>query len=253
MPIENMIPKQIHYCWFGGNPLPKSAIKCIDSWRKFFPDYEIKEWNESNFDVNMMVFTQEAYNAQKYAFVSDVARFWILYHEGGLYFDTDVEVIKPFDDILRRGAFMGVETPAKEGFSVPTVAAGLGLGCQQGHPFYQEILQYYNSIHYCDESGVPYPLTVVGHITRLLELKGLRPTNQIQNVAEIWIYPKEYFCPFDDNTGKLQLTSQSHSIHWYSKSWIENYGPIRMWTARVIHRVFGVSSLSWLRKLLNKE
>ena len=104
-----MIPKIIHYCWFGGKPLPKSAIKCIKSWRKFFPDYEIKEWNESNFDVNMMTYTREAYAAQKYAFVSDVARFWILYREGGVYFDTDVEVIAPMNDIIESGPFMGVE------------------------------------------------------------------------------------------------------------------------------------------------
>ena len=101
-----MIPKVIHYCWFGHNPLPKSALKCINSWRSYFPDYEIKEWNETNFDVNMMPYTTEAYNARKFAFVSDVARFWILLNEGGLYFDTDVEVIKGFDDIVSSGAFM---------------------------------------------------------------------------------------------------------------------------------------------------
>ena len=107
-----MIPKIIHYCWFGRNPLPESAIKCINSWKKFFPDYEIKEWNEDNFDVNIIPYTAEAYEAKKYAFVSDYARFWILYHFGGIYFDTDVEVIKPFDDILERGPFMGREQGA---------------------------------------------------------------------------------------------------------------------------------------------
>ena len=104
-----MIPKVIHYCWFGRNPLPESAVKCINSWRKHFPDYEIKEWNEDNFDVNIIPYTKEAYEAKKYAFVSDYARMWILYHFGGLYFDTDVEVIKPMDDIVKRGPFMGIE------------------------------------------------------------------------------------------------------------------------------------------------
>ena len=107
-----MIPKIIHYCWFGRNPLPESAIKCINSWKKFFPDYEIKEWNEDNFDVNIIPYTKEAYEAKKYAFVSDYARFWILYHHGGLYFDTDVEVIKAMDDIIELGPFMGVEVEA---------------------------------------------------------------------------------------------------------------------------------------------
>ena len=98
-----MIPKIIHYCWFGHNPLPNSAIKCINSWKKFFPDYEIREWNEDNFDVESIPYTAEAYRIKKYAFVSDYARFWVLYHHGGLYFDTDVEVIKPMDDIIERG------------------------------------------------------------------------------------------------------------------------------------------------------
>ena len=116
-----MIPKIIHYCWFGRNPLPESAQKCIASWKKFLPDYEIKEWNEDNFDVNIIPYTKEAYEAKKYAFVSDYARFWILYKYGGLYFDTDVEVIKPMDDIIERGPFMGIEVPANNA-GTPKVA-----------------------------------------------------------------------------------------------------------------------------------
>ena len=108
-----MIPKVVHYCWFGGNQLPDDAKKCIESWRKFFPEYEIKEWNERNFDFNCCDYVKEAYAAQKWAFVSDYARFWILYHEGGLYFDTDVEVIKDMSDIIAKGAFMGCETDNK--------------------------------------------------------------------------------------------------------------------------------------------
>ena len=108
-----MIPKVIHYCWFGRNPLPPLAVKCIESWKKFLPGYEIKEWNEDNFDVNIIPYIQEAYEARKYAFVSDYARFYILYHHGGIYFDTDVEVIKSIDDIIERGAFMGCENEAK--------------------------------------------------------------------------------------------------------------------------------------------
>ena len=110
---NNMIPKVVHYCWFGGNQLPDDAKKCIESWRKFFPEYEIKEWNECNFDVNCCDYVKEAYAAKKWAFVSDYARFWILYHEGGLYFDTDVEVIKDMSDIIAKGAFMGCETDNK--------------------------------------------------------------------------------------------------------------------------------------------
>lgn len=107
-----MIPKIIHYCWFGRGEKPALAKNCIASWRKFFPGYEIREWNEDNFDVNIIPYTAEAYTCKKYAFVSDYARFWVLYKYGGLYFDTDVEVIRPMDDIVARGPFMGIETPA---------------------------------------------------------------------------------------------------------------------------------------------
>ena len=125
-----MIPKIIHYCWFGRNPLPDSAQRCIDSWRKFLPDYEIKEWNEDNFDVNSIPYTEQAYKAKKYAFVSDYARFWILYHEGGLYFDTDVEVIKSLDDIICNGNFMGEESDEGhlDAYDGLGVNSGLGLG-----------------------------------------------------------------------------------------------------------------------------
>jgi mannosyltransferase OCH1-like enzyme len=102
------IPKKIHYCWFGGKELPDSAKKCIESWKTYFPDYEIKEWNESNYDVNKTIFTKEAYQIGKYAFVSDYARFDILYNYGGIYFDTDVEVIKPFADILTPPCVYGI-------------------------------------------------------------------------------------------------------------------------------------------------
>ena len=122
-----MIPKVIHYCWFGRNPLPKSALKCIDSWRKFFPDYEIKEWNEDNFDVNIIKYTQDAYNAKKYAFVSDYARIWILYNYGGVYFDTDVEVISPMTDIIEKGPFMGFEINNSTENKI-AVNPGLGIG-----------------------------------------------------------------------------------------------------------------------------
>ena len=148
-----MIPKIIHYCWFGRNELPKSALRCIDSWRKHFPDYEIKEWNEDNFDVDMMPFTREAYSRKKYAFVSDVARFWILYHHGGLYFDTDVEVIHPMDDIVEHGAFMGIEVECGNGNIFPLINPGLGLGAEPGMEFYRRVLEHYSSCHFLDADG----------------------------------------------------------------------------------------------------
>lgn len=242
-----MIPKVIHYCWFGDNSLPESAVKCIDSWRKFFPDYEIKEWNEDNFDVNIIPYTEEAYSVKKYAFVSDYARFWILYHYGGLYFDTDVEVVKSMKDIVERGGFMGIEVDGKNG-SYPQVAPGLGLGIKPKHPIYKAILDYYQNLHYLDNNGKPVNVTVVKHNTKVLKENGLQATNELQDVGGIWIYPRDYFNPYNDNTGKLKITNNTRSIHWYSKTWLPHQNPFRTKIVKFFHRVFGVNSLSFLRR-----
>ena len=221
-----MIPKVIHYCWFGGNPLPKSAQKCIASWRKYLPDYEIKEWNESNFDVNIIPYTAEAYKAKKYAFVSDYARFWILYKYGGLYFDTDVEVIKNMDDIIAKGPFMGCENEAKAG-AMPAqlgVAPGLGLGVNPGLGLCGEILEIYKDKHYILPDGSFSTDTVVTITTEFLCKYGMKNTDKVQEIAGVFIYPKEYFCPKDYVTGELKITKNSYCIHWYTASWASPYG-----------------------------
>ncbi len=242
-----MIPKTIHYCWFGSNPLPKSAKKCIASWKKFFPDYEIKEWNEGNFDVDSIPYTREAYERRKYAFVSDYARFYILYYHGGLYFDTDVEVIHSMNDIVEQGAFMGIEQDRE----LIGVAPGLGLGVSPKNNFYKEIISYYETLHYVDEKGIPYPGTVVSHTTQLLQQHGLVLKNELQQVADIWIYPNDYFNPLDDATGRLCMTENTRSIHWYAKTWVDNYGPVRIWVTRWIHRIFGIDSLQWWKRFIH--
>lgn len=217
-----MIPKVIHYCWFGGNPLPKSAQKCIASWKKYLPDYEIKEWNESNFDVNIIPYTAEAYKAKKFAFVSDYARFWILYKYGGLYFDTDVEVIKNMDDIIAKGPFMGCENEAKADATPAqlSVAPGLGLGVNPGLDLYGEILEDYKTSHFITASGELDFKTIVDRTTEVLCKYGLQNTSKIQEVAGVLIYPKEYFCPKDYISGKLNVTCNSYCIHWYGASWV---------------------------------
>lgn len=213
-----MIPKVIHYCWFGRNPLPKLAEKCIESWKKYLPDYEIKEWNEDNFDVNIIPYTKEAYQAKKYAFVSDYARFWILYKYGGIYFDTDVEVIKPMDDIIAKGPFMGCENEASD-TSVACVAPGLGLGVNPGLGLYNEILTMYESLHFINPNGSYNQKTVVQYTTELLCEHGLKNINQIQECAGVWIYPKEYFCPLEYTTNTLTITAKTYTIHHYMASW----------------------------------
>lgn len=216
-----MIPKIIHYCWFGRGPLPKSAKKCIDSWQKFLPDYEIKEWNEDNFDVNSIPYTQQAYEAKKYAFVSDYARFWILYHYGGLYFDTDVEVVGNMDEIIDGGAFMGIEQGAFLN-GMPMVAPGLGLGVEAEHPFYKRMLQVYGSLSYKKADGTQNMTTIVAYTTKELYAHGMKVSEDKQKICGIWIYPADYFCPMDSTTGIVTMTKRTVAIHHYDCSWIDH-------------------------------
>ncbi len=214
-----MIPKVIHYCWFGRKPLPRMALKCISSWRKFFPDYEIKEWNEDNFDVNVIPYTKEAYEAKRFAFVSDYARFWILYMHGGVYFDTDVEVIRPMDDIIRRGSFMGCETFVRE--DIPLyVAPGLGLACEAGNSLYKDILQFYSHLHFKTAEGENLK-TVVQYVSEHLLSLGLKKIKGIQHIEKgnIYIYPKEYFNPYDVEHDKMIITKNTRTIHYFAASW----------------------------------
>ena len=223
-----MIPKVIHYCWFGRNPLPPLAIKCIESWKKYLPEYEIREWNEDNFDVNIIPYTQEAYKAKKYAFVSDYARFWILYKYGGLYFDTDVEVIKPMNDIIAKGPFMGCENEVKDHEKTVLAIApgiglgvnpGLGLGVNPGLDLYKEMLDLYGTLHFVNPDGKLNLKTVVQYTTEILCQHGLRNVNKVQECAGVWIYPKEYFCPVDYSSKKFVITSNTKSIHHFAESW----------------------------------
>lgn len=214
-----MIPKIIHYCWFGRNPLPELAQKCIASWRKYLPDYEIKEWNEDNFDVNIIPYTAEAYAMKKYAFVSDYARFWILYKYGGIYFDTDVEVIRPIDDIIERGCFMGCETDGIKGATL-CVAPGLGLGVNPGLGLIRKMLDYYEDKHFEFHPDIVTQETVVHIATRILFESGMQNVKGIQQVGDVWIYPREYFCPINVTTNRLRITPNTRTIHHYAGTWI---------------------------------
>ena len=248
-----MIPKIIHYCWFGRNPLPPLAIKCIASWKKYFPDYEIKEWNEENFNVNIISYTQEAYKAKKYAFVSDYARFWILYKYGGLYFDTDVEVIKPMDDIVAIGPFMGCEKRIGENnFKTLAVAPGLGLGASAGLGLYKDLLDLYSTLHFNNEDNSFNLKTVVEYTTEVLYKYGLKDTCEIQKCAGVFIYPKDWFCPMDYDTGKICLTFNTRAIHHYCGSWLSHKEKVRIQVIRLIGKEVTVM-LRWIKHLFVKR
>lgn len=219
----------------------------MDSWRKHMPDYEIKEWNEENFDVNIIPYTAEAYKAKKYAFVSDYARFWILYHYGGVYFDTDVEVIKPLTDIIAKGNYMGCEKDyqTEGGAADICVAPGLGMAVNPGLGILKELLDLYSSLHFLNPDGSYNQKTIVRYTTEQLCRHGLQNTPNIQYCASLYIYPKEYFCPIDYWTGKKTVTNNTYSIHHYAASWIGTGRKLKNLTKRYVgyNRI-----LKWIQK-----
>ncbi|MBS6375854.1 MAG: glycosyl transferase [Clostridium sp.] len=219
---EKQIPKVIHYCWFGRNPLPESAKKCIASWKEYLPDYEIKEWNESNFELNCCDYVKEAYQEKMWAFVSDYVRFKVLYEWGGIYFDTDVELIKPIYDILEQGSFMGSEASPirKDGKEQILINPGLGLASVPQLDIYEEILSHYNNIHFIDAQGIQDITTVVTRVTNIMVAHGYNTEKkEKQRIGNIYVYPTDYFCPLNYYTGKLIITENTRSIHHYAETW----------------------------------
>lgn len=214
------IPKVIHYCWFGGAKLGPDELKCLDSWKRYLPNYEIIRWDESNFDVTCCPFVEEAYRAKRWAFVSDYARFKILFDRGGLYFDTDVEVVKPLDDIVAEGPFMGFQTDFTGERCKGEVAPGLGLGAVAGMSIYREALEMYEREHFTLPDGSHDVTTVVQRTTELLRAHGLQDHPGIQKVAGLTLYPSEFFNPKDLWSGVISVTENTRSIHHFGMSWV---------------------------------
>ena len=224
--------KKIHYCWFGGNELSKSTLECIDSWKKFFPDYEIIEWNESNFDVNSCRYSKEAYKAKKWAFVSDFARFKILLENGGIYFDTDVEVIRSFKNLVDAGSFMGCEKMS--------VNPGLGVGFVDNvetRCFFEEIMGLYNNMGFIMDDGSYNQKTIVEYTTKLLKKYGYIENGKKQKVCGITIYPSEFMCPFNPETHITNITKNTVSIHRYDSSW---YGEREIYIRKLRDRLSNI-------------
>lgn len=209
----NMIPKIIHYCWFGRKPLPKLAVKCIESWKKYLPDYEIKEWNEDNFNLDLYPYVREAYNNRKFAFVTDVVRLYVLYTEGGIYMDTDVEVLKTLDMFLHHNAFSGFETET----SIQT-----GIMASEKHgKWAKENLDYYVDKHFVKEDGSLDLTTNVTTITNYMLTYGLKRNNEYQDFPGlITFYPKDYFCPKSPETREVHITDNTCTIHHFDGSWL---------------------------------
>ena len=208
-----MIPKIIHYCWFGGNPLPELAEKCIASWKKHCPDYELMLWNEANFDVNTVPFTAQVAKAKKWGFIVDYIRAYVVFHYGGIYLDTDVELLKPFGiTMLKNKCFSG--------FEGNNIAPGLVFAGEKGCVIAKELMGFYSSYNFIKENG-ELNLTVSPKIFSNILLKyGLKQNNSYQELGVITVYPTEFFCPKDFHTGTVSITDNTYSIHHYDASWV---------------------------------
>lgn len=226
-----MIPKIIHYCWFGGKEKPRLAKKCIKSWHRYCPDYQYIEWNEDNFPISKYPYAQYCLDNKKYAFLSDFVRLVVVYENGGIYFDTDVELIKSPDELLDNSAYFGFETDEY-------VATGLGFGAEAGNHLVKEMMEdYENSFK---EQGNDYQFLPCPKVnTKVFINHGLVQNGQKQTVDGALILPADYMNPYDDPTGRLNKTENTLSIHWYAKSWMSKRKIIRSTLTKPFHRIFG--------------
>ncbi|MBR3017174.1 MAG: glycosyl transferase [Clostridia bacterium] len=235
-----MIPKTIHYCWFGRNEKPKLVRKCIASWKKHCPDYEIIEWNEDNFDVSQHPYLQWRHDRRKWAFLSDVARLLVVKEHGGIYLDTDVEVIRTLDDLRQFDAYFGFE---EDHF----IATGLGFGSVQNHPVMDEMLRMYFALE-PNKNGEYPTVSCPTYNTNALLPHGLVLNGQRQKVLGAEILPTDYLNPYDDPTGRMRKTKNTFSIHWYGKSWMNKKTILRSKFTRPFHRLFGKDIFKRFRK-----
>lgn len=230
-----MIPKIIHYCWFGRGEKPELAKKCIASWRKSCPDFEIREWNEGNCDYLSIPFMAEAYAAKKYAFVSDVMRLIVLEQYGGVYFDTDVEVLRDISPLLDDEGFIGFENDQ-------FVNSGQVMAGKAHHPVIRAMIEEYKKLHFTNADGTATPVGCPRLNTDVMERFGLIRNGREQVVAGIHVYSADYFNPMDSTTGKLMKTENTYSIHWYSMSWLPKRVQMKAKMGRILRRVLKTGS-----------
>jgi len=206
--------KYIHYCWFGSKEMDLTIVCCLQSWQKFFPEYEIMLWNENNFDVNSIAYTQEAYCKGKYAFVTDYVRLYALYQFGGIYFDTDYEVLRPFQDLIKNDLLLGFEMPDKLLMAM--------LAAPPKHSLIKEMLEQYKDIHFINSDGSCDETTNVDRLGNWITKKGILLNNTFQKIDGCRIFPTEYFSPLNFDTGELSVSHKTRGIHTYSGSWLSH-------------------------------
>ena len=237
MNSDTLIPKIIHYCWFGGNPIPQSALEYIETWKKYCPDYEIIQWDETNFDVTSIPYTHEAHQSKKWAFITDYVRLYVLYNYGGIYMDTDVEVTKNLDKLLGQQAFSGFE-------SSNIIPTGI-MGSAPKNPWIGYLLSYYDNKHFVVDGDMDLtPNTIT--ITQMTKEKyGIKLNDTLQSFDSHFVmYPHDYFCPKNVKTGIISCTKNTYAIHHFAASWCDD---IRH--AYNSEKIEIISRHKWLKKI----
>lgn len=243
---NNKIPKIIHYCWFGKNEKPPIVKKCIESWKRVLVDYEIKEWNEDNFNIDDNTFVRQAYDAKKFAFVSDYVRVYALYNYGGIYLDTDVEIFKNFDDLLDNESFWG--------FEEKNFIATSTIGSCKYNKFLKLFLESYSQKSFIKDDGSIDTLTNVAIVSKMMESIGVKLNGCYQKIEEIGVfYPQEYFSPYDYINCYMKNSENTYAVHHYYKSWLPINTRIKTIIKKNLARIIGGNNMRKARELLIKE
>ncbi len=211
------IPKKIHYCWFGGKEMGELEKHCLATWKKFCPDYEIIRWDETNYDYTQNQYISDAYKSGKYAFVSDYARLDVIYRYGGIYLDTDVEILRSIDQLLYQRGFMGFESNSM-------VNSGVGMGGVAGIELFATLRDAYQNYVFIDSNGKINDVANCNLQSAILKEKGLRLDNTLQEIDGIRFYPSEFLSPVSYLTNKKHITENTYSVHWFTGSWQTEVG-----------------------------
>lgn len=237
------IPKIVHYCWFGNGEKPDNIKAYIETWKAKMPEYTFMEWNEQNFDVeNSIPYVRQAYEAKKYAFVSDYARIQALYQHGGIYFDTDIEVKKPFEEFLEdKSMVLGFESER----SLLTAF----IAVEKGHPYMKEFLESYKERNFLKEDGSYDMLVINEGFSALMERKGVDlDRNEYQELpGDIVIYPEEYFCGFDVNNWHESITDKTCTVHYMNSSWVSGKQGMKRKIIYTLQKILGYKNYDRLK------
>ncbi len=241
----NKIPKIIHYCWFGGRAKPEIVNKCINSWKKYLLDYEIIEWNEDRFDVNCNSYVKQAYESNKFAFVSDFVRVHALYNFGGIYLDTDVEIFKPFDNLLHHQSFWGFE---QENFIATST-----IGAVKGNKLIKIFLDSYSSKNFIEKDGRFNELTNVAIVTDILQNLGLKKNGEFQKIEGLGtFYPQSFFSPYDYINCRKFITKDTYAMHHFYKSWLTPKARLKSFIKILTSKIIGGENIARIRKFVSK-